>query len=160
MPVVNYTDFLNEKMYRRLIENILLHIDPRPNTVKKFMDSWTIKLHPLSQTKEAYFQHTLTTSGQRLNPDMPSGVTGKFVIDLFLHDSSNQFKFRENADRIQHEICHAKLYGTPYFVKGVHDLITPTGGYIKSFKFKFWTNRWMIWNMFDITVIDIREHLQ
>ena len=156
--IIFKTKNLNHKLYRRLINNILIHLDPK-QSVKEFNKKWTIRIHPLSATNEDYFKHTESTSGGKINTGMPSGVTGKYVMDLFLHDDTNIFKFRENSDRIQHELCHAKLINTPYFVKGVHNKITNTGQYLKSFKFWFWTNRWKFWQPIQITVIDIREHL-
>ena len=159
MPIENHTDYLNEKMYRRLIENIVLHLDRRNYAAYRFLEEWTIRLRPLSQTREEFFMHTTSTSGAKLNPNMPSGVTGDHVMDLFLHDHSNQFKFRENSDRIQHEICHALLIGTEKFVSGVHSKISPSGGYLKQFKFNFWTNRWKFWQKIPITVIDIRDDI-
>jgi hypothetical protein len=156
MPIENHTDFLNEKMYRRLIENIVLHLGGQ---AWDFMHDWTIRIRPLSQTREEFFLHTVSTSGTKINTGMPSGVTGQYVMDLFLHDSTNQYKFRENSDRIQHEVCHAMLIGTDKFVSGVHDKVSPAGTYLKSFKFGFWTNRWKFWNKIPITVIDIRDDI-
>ena len=160
MPVQYFTKNLNEKMYRRLIENIVLHLKPRPHSSKQFLDKWMIRIRPLDQTNIDFFNHLTTTDGTKINPKMPSGVTGQYVMDLFLHDSTNEFKFRENSDRIQHEICHALLYGTPLFVRGVHDKITNTGSYLKQFKFRFWTDRWKVWKWLDITVIDIRDDIR
>ena len=160
MPIINHTDFLDEKLYRRLIENVVLHLDVSQHAPKTFLDEWTVKLRPLSQTNEAFFLHTVSTSGQKINTGMPSGVTGKYVIDLFLHDSSKDMrKFMENADRVQHEVCHALLYGTDKFVRGVHDKISPMGTCLKCFKFNFWTNRWRFWQRIPITVIDIRDDI-
>lgn len=156
MPVINHTDHLNERLYRRLIENVALHLGVN---VYDFMEEWEIHLWPLSATRTEYFEHKKTTSGQRINPDIPSGVTGLYRMDLFLHDYSHVFKFRENSDRIQHEVCHAVLIGTDKMVKGVHDKISPAGSYLKSFKFPFWTNRWRFWDRILITVIDVRDDI-
>jgi hypothetical protein len=94
-----------------------------------------------------------TTSGQKINPDMPSGVTGKFRIDLYLHDSRNIFKLRENSDRIQHEICHALLIGTPHFVSGVHDNIN------NRFTVNYWYWDRFKYTKFTLSIIDIRQYL-
>jgi hypothetical protein len=146
-------------MYRRLVENIVIHIDKAPHAAKAFMDAWEIRLRPLSQTNEDFFKHTESTSGGKVNTGMPSGVTGKYVMDLFLHDDTNMMLFRENSDRVQHEVCHALLFDTPKFVSGVHDKVTPAGSYLKQFKFDFWTNRWRFWSKIPITVIDIRDDI-
>jgi len=160
MPVQFHTEKLDKKMYRRLIENIVLYLDPQPGKVKEFLDNWMVRIRPLSQTNEDFFKHTVTTGGGKLNTGIPSGVTGQYVMDLFLHDDTNLFKFRENADRIQHEICHAKLIHTPYFVRGVHDKISPQGSILKGFKIKFWTNRWKFWQYIPITIIDVRSEIE
>lgn len=146
-------------MYRSLFENIVLSLDNRPGKVLEFMKSWTIRIVPLAQTNPKFFEHIVSTSGEKINPNMPSGVTGKFVMDLYLHDSDNEFLFLENSNRIQHEICHALLIGTPYFVKGVHDKISAGGAILSGFKIKFWTNRWKFWKYLQITIIDIRKHI-
>ena len=159
MGVFFYTNNIDQKMYRSLIENIVLNLDPRPGKVEWFIKNWTIRIVPLSKTDVKFFEHITSTSGEKINPNMPSGVTGKFVMDLYLHDDDNEFKFLENSNRVQHEICHALLIGTPYFVKGVHDKISPGGAIISGFKIKFWTNRWKFWRYFQINVIDIRKHI-
>ena len=159
MPIENHTDFLDDKMYRRLITNVVMHLTRTPGMPKWFINRWTIRLRPLSQTNEDFFKHTESTSGGKINTGQPSGVTGQYVMDLFLHDEPKMMHFRENADRIQHEICHALLINTEWFVKGVHNKVSPSGGYIKSFKINFWTNRWKVWQRIPITIIDIREHL-
>jgi len=161
MPIIFYTSNLNEKMYTRLIRNILLHIDTRPNTIKPFLDNWTIMIRPLSHTDLRFFQHIKTTSGQTITNKTPSGVTGQYTIDLFMHDVDDIRHFMENSDRIQHEICHAKLYKTPKFVSGVHSkILETTGEKIKSFKIFFWTNRWKFWQRIPINIIDIREDIK
>lgn len=146
-------------MYRSLIENIVVNLDPRPGKVLWFIKNWTIRIIPLAQTDVKFFEHITTTTGEKINPNMPSGVTGKYTMDLYLHDDDNEFKFLENSNRIQHEICHALLIGTPYFVKGVHDKISPSGAIISGFKIKFWTNRWKFWKYLQINIIDIRKHI-
>jgi hypothetical protein len=150
MPIVFNTKNLNERLYKRMIENILLNLGIK---VYPFLQEWTINLHDLKNTDTRFYEHVRTTSGQRINPDMPSGVTGKFVIDLYLHDDDNTLKTRENGDRIQHEICHAALLNTPDFVKGVHDNVN------NRFQISFWYWRKIFWSRFYMTVIDIRPLL-
>jgi hypothetical protein len=91
--------------------------------------------------------------GGKINTNMPSGVTGKYQIDLYLHDDKNDFKNRENFDRLQHEICHAVLIGTSNFVKGVHDNVS------NRFTIKFWYWGGLFWRKFQGTVIDVRKFL-
>lgn len=136
-----------------------MRLDPRSGSAKKFTDSWTIRIRPMSDANMDYFKHTLSTSGGRLNRFIPSGVTGKYVMDLFLHDDINKWKFMENSNRIQHEICHANLIGTKEFVKGVHNKIGYDGAILKGFTFPFWTNRWRIWETIPIRVIDVRDEI-
>jgi len=159
MGMVYYTKNLNEKMYTRLVETIIMHLDPGVST-REFMSRWTIAIRPLSQVNTQFFEHIKSTSGTKINSDMPSGVTGKYVIDLFMHDDSNIMKFRENADRIQHELCHAKLYNTMGFVAAVHNKIGIGGNIIKGFKIPFWTNRWKFWQQIPINIIDVRREIE
>ena len=159
MGVFFYTKNINQRMYVSLIENIILALDTRPGKVTEFIKNWTIRIIPLAQTDTKFFDHVKTTTGEKINPNMPSGVTGKYVMDLYLHDSDNEFKFLENSNRIQHEICHALLIGTPYFVSGVHSKISPGGAIISGFKINFWTNRWKFWKYLQINIIDIRKHI-
>lgn len=133
---------------QRTFENILLHLN---QDVYDFLDKWTITVFPLEQTDPRFFDHIRTTSGQKINPSMPSGVTGQYDMKLYLHDSTNEFKERENSDRIQHEICHAVLINTPHFVTGVHNND-------KRFIIKVWHWR-RFWKRTQISIIDIREFL-
>lgn len=149
MPIVFNTENLNKRLYNRMIENILLNLGV---SVYPFLQKWTINIHNLKQTDPRFYDHIVTTSGQKINPDMPSGVTGQYVIDLYLHDDDDKLKNRENSDRVQHEICHAVLYGTPNFVKGVHD--NPD-----RFKIDFWYWNWIFWSHFYVSVIDVRKYV-
>ena len=156
MGIFFYTKNLNKQMYRSFFECVIVNLSPYPGAVKQFLDNWTIRIIPLAQTDTSFFDHVVTTTGEKINPNMPSGVTGKYVMDLYMHDDDNEFKFLENSNRIQHEICHALLYGTPYFVSGVHSKISPGGAILQGFKVKFWTNRWRFWKYLQINIIDIR----
>lgn len=150
MPVTFHTHNLNERLYHRMIENVVLNLG---KNVYNFKKSWDIHIWGLCATNTEFFEHIETTSGQKINPNMPSGVTGKYRIDLYLHDDKNDFKNRENGDRVQHEICHALLYGTPHFVKGVHDNLN------NRFTIKFWYRSSIIWRQWQMTVINIHKYL-
>ena len=118
-----------------------------------WLNKWDIHVWDLKDTNPQFFEHIKTTSGQKINPNMPSGVTGKFRMDLYLHDSRNVFKLRENSDRIQHEICHALLIGTPHFVSGVHDNIN------NRFTVNYWYWDRFKYTKFTLSIIDIRKYL-
>ena len=133
-----------------MVENVLLNLGV---PVYKFKSEWDIHLWPLCATNTQFFEHIKTTSGQKINPNMPSGVTGKYRIDLYLHDSDNDFKARENSDRVQHELCHAILYGTPNFVKGVHDNVGD------RFIIKFWYRSGLLWKRFQLSIINIKRFI-
>jgi len=150
MGIIFHTNNTNKRFVRRTIENTLLHLDEFPSD---FLELWDIHVWGLEDTNPQFFEHINTTSGQRINPNMPSGVTGLYRMDLYLHDSRNEFKQRENADRIQHEVCHARLIGTPDFVSGVHSNIN------NRFKVSFWYWDRFIWKRFVLSIIDIRSYL-
>jgi hypothetical protein len=135
-----------------MIENQLLHLGV---DVYDFVSTWNIHFYSLDQTDPSFFNHVKTTSGQAINTNMPSGVTGQKEIKFWLHDSSNDFKSRENSDRVQHEVCHAVLFdkysttsGT--WVSGVH---TQSNRFI----IKFWYWRKFFWSRFQLSIIDIRN---
>ena len=137
-----------------MIENQLLHFQVN---VYDFVSSWDINFYSLEETDVSFFNHVKTTSGQKINPNIPSGVTGKKEIRFWLHDSDNDFKNRENSDRVQHEICHAVLYDKydtkdGIWVKGVHEES-------ERFIIKFWYWRKFFWRRFQLSVIDIRKLL-
>ena len=123
------------------------------NNIGRWIDKWDIHVWDLKDTNPQFFEHVKTTSGQKINTSMPSGVTGKFRMDLYLHDSSNVFKARENSDRIMHETCHAILIGTPHFVSGVHDNIN------NRFQATFWYWDRFKYTKFTLSIIDIRAYL-
>ena len=149
-----HTDNLNRRLYRRMIQNQLLHLGVG---VYDFVSSWDIHFYSLEQTDPFFFDHVRTTSGQAINTNMPSGVTGQKEIKFWLHDSDNDFKSRENSDRVQHEVCHAVLfdkYGTSggTWVNGVHN--QP-----ERFIIKFWYWKRFFWSRFQLSIIDIRPLL-
>lgn len=160
--IVFHTRNLNHVTYKRLILRMLWELygyDLKRAT--QFLDVVKIEIHPLSDTNTAYFAHLKTTSGQKINPNMPSGVAGKNHIRLFLHDNrlnSMGLRLRENAERIGHEICHEILFlkwGTAggRHVTEVHDRAD------RGEKFTFWFYTLKTWWKIPITIIDIRRLL-
>jgi len=150
MPVTFHTSNLNEGLYQNMINNVVLNLG---KNVYDFRTFWDIHIWGLDATNPQFFEHIETTSGQKINPNMPSGVTGKYRIDLYLHDDDNDLKNRENGDRVQHEICHALLYKTKYFVKGVHDNVS------NRFTISFWYWNKVFWKKFQMTVINIKDYI-
>ena len=143
-----HTDKINKRFVRRVFENTIMNLGEYPH---KFIEAWDIHIWGLEDTNPQFFEHIKTTSGQKINTSMPSGVTGLYRMDLYLHNSPNIFMLRENSDRIQHEICHAILLGTPHFVKGVHDNVN------KRFKVSFWYWNRFKYTKFYLSIIDIRH---
>jgi len=150
MPVIFHTSHINKSFTDSVVWNTLYNNNV---DVYTFLEDWDIHVWPLSETNTLFFEHIRTTSGQRVNPDMPSGVTGKYRIDLYLHDSKNEFKQRENSDRIMHEVSHAILYGTTYFVSGVHRNVN------NRYKGSFWYWNRFKYSRFTLSIIDIRQYL-
>ncbi len=146
-----HTNHINKRFVRNTIWNTLLNL--KVNNVGRWLDKWDIHVWDLKDTNPQFFEHVKTTSGQKINTSMPSGVTGKFRMDLYLHDSSNVFKARENSDRIMHETCHAILIGTPHFVSGVHDNVD------NRFQANFWYWDRFKYTKFTLSIIDIRAYL-
>ena len=146
-----HTNRINKRFVRNTIWNTLLNL--KVNNVGRWIEKWDIHVWDLKDTNPQFFEHVKTTSGQKINTSMPSGVTGKFRMDLYLHDSSNVFKARENSDRIMHETCHAILIGTPHFVSGVHDNIN------NRFQASFWYWDRFKYTKFTLSIIDIRAYL-
>ena len=146
-----HTNRINKRFVRNTIWNTLLNL--KVNNIGRWIEKWDIHVWDLKDTNPQFFEHVKTTSGQKINTSMPSGVTGKFRMDLYLHDSSNVFKARENSDRIMHETCHAILIGTPNFVSGVHDNIN------NRFQATFWYWDRFKYTKFTLSIIDIRAYL-
>ena len=146
-----HTNRINKRFVRNTIWNTLLNL--KVNNIGRWIEKWDIDVWDLKDTNPQFFEHVKTTSGQKINTSMPSGVTGKFRMDLYLHDSSNVFKARENSDRIMHETCHAILIGTPHFVSGVHDNIN------NRFQASFWYWDRFKYTKFTLSIIDIRAYL-
>ncbi len=152
MAVIYHTTNLNKRLYRNMIYNILANLEEFP---ADFLKYWDIHLWGLEDTNPAFFDHIETTDGTKINIDMPSGVTGKYRIDCFLHDSNERMRTRENSQVVMEELCHARLFGTAYFVKGVHD--NKRDGKRFKISFWYWTGIW--WSRFYVSVIDIREYI-
>lgn len=150
MPLTFHTTNLNKRLYRRMVENVITNFGVK---VYPFLQQWDIHFWGLDSTNPLFFEHVTSTSGGKINVNMPSGVTGKYRIDLFLHDDKNEFKNRENGDRVQHELCHALLFGKPSFVKGVHDNVS------NRFTIKFWYWSGAFWKQWQMTVIDIKQFI-
>ena len=144
-----HTDHLNKRQYRNMTWNVLLHLHQVPS---EFLEHWDIHFWSVEDTNPQFFEHLKTTSGQKINPLMASGVTGKYRIDLYLIDSNNSLIARSNSDRVQHELCHAVLFGTKHFVKAVHNTK-------KRFKIGYWYWNRFWWKKSQISIIDIRKYI-
>jgi len=130
----------------------------------EFKKRWTIHIYPSTETQLAFFDHIFTTSGQKIVPGIPSGVTGKFEMKLFLVDSPNSFVDRSNHVVAMHEFCHARLYErhrthNRIWVEAVHSKIDYQGRILKSFPISFWYWKKFFWSRIQLNVIDIREEL-
>ena len=146
-----HTKNINKQFVSQTVIHTLANVGIKD--LSGWLNKWDIHVWDLKDTNPQFFEHIKTTSGQKINPNMPSGVTGKFRMDLYLHDSRNVFKLRENSDRIQHEICHALLIGTPHFVSGVHDNIN------NRFTVNYWYWDRFKYTKFTLSIIDIRKYL-
>ena len=146
-----HTKNINKQFVSQTVIHTLANVGIKD--LSGWLNKWDIHVWDLKDTNPQFFEHIKTTSGQKINPNMPSGVTGKFRMDLYLHDSRNVFKLRENSDRIQHEICHALLIGTPHFVSGVHDNIN------NRFTVNYWYWDKFKYTKFTLSIIDIRKYL-
>ena len=151
MVIKYHTQNLNKHFVNQTVLHTLANVGIRD--LSGWIKKWDIHVWNLKDTNPQFFEHIETTSGQRINPDMPSGVTGKYRMDLWLHDSSNVFKLRENSDRIMHEVCHAVLIGTKHFVSGVHDNVG------NRFNVKFWYWNKYFWRRMQLSIIDIRKFM-
>ena len=146
-----HTKNINKQFVSQTVIHTLANVGIKD--LSGWLNKWDILVWDLKDTNPQFFEHVQTTSGQKINPNMPSGVTGKYRMDLWLHDSNNDFKARENSDRIMHETCHAVLISTPYFVSGVH------GNVDNRFKANFWYWNKFRWSKFTLSIIDIRPFM-
>jgi len=145
-----HTRNLNEKLYERMIQNFCAHTN---QNVHEFFKKWTIHIFSLEDTNPAYYDHIALGNGERIAAGITSGVTGMFEIKLWLHDSTDNFKNRENAVTVCHELAHAVLfhrYGSEgnYHVKRVH-------GNTNRFKMSFWYRSKFLWRRFTASLAAI-----
>lgn len=163
MPFLFRSKNLDHSFYEQLTRRILYEFLTAKEMID-FLSSWSIEFHNLEYMNTQFFAHVKLTEGQRISENSPAGVTGQEQIILYLHDSKNEFKMRENTDRIQHELCHAVLYylyGNKRLpgqklnmaVKAVHD---QNDNNIR-FKINFWHRKKIIWKKIQISIIDIRH---
>ena len=146
-----HTKNINKQFVSQTVIHTLANVGIKD--LSGWLNKWDIHVWDLKDTNPQFFEHVQTTSGQKINPNMPSGVTGKYRMDLWLHDSNNDFKARENSDRIMHETCHAILINTPYFVAGVHDNVD------NRFQANFWYWNKFRWSKFTLSIIDSRRYM-
>jgi len=161
MPIIFHTKHLNKRLYRQLFRNLCLHTGIQAYA---FLNRWDIHIYPSTETQLAYFDHIESTSGQAITPGIPSGVTGKFEMKLFLVDTKNSFTDRSNHVVAMHEFCHARLYEKHktkdrIWVTAVHSLIDYQGRILKHFTISFWYWKKVFWGKISINVIDIRDEL-
>ena len=69
-----HTNRINKRFVRNTIWNTLLNL--KVNNVGRWLDKWDIHVWDLKDTNPQFFEHVKTTSGQKINTSMPSGVTG------------------------------------------------------------------------------------
>lgn len=144
-----------------MIRRILYEYLRTGKEIRKFMDEWHIQIYDTKEASEKFFEHVLSTSGGKLNTGIPSGVTGKYDMKLFLHDHKKVDirRMMENADRIQHELMHALLYtkhGTrnKVFVKAVHDAEFANSKFIINF---WYFRAFLRWTRIPIAIADVRR---
>lgn len=163
MPYVYQTSNLDTNTYSQMLRTILYALVPVKKLIE-FETKWTVSFYDLANTRSEFFNHVKLQEGQAINTSMPSGVTGLHVVDLYIHDSVNQMKMRENSDRIQHELMHAilfEIYGNEkrpsdnklIYVHEVHD--RNANG--QRFKIDFWYRFQNRWQKLQISLIDIRD---
>jgi hypothetical protein len=160
MPFLFRTKNLDHSFYQNMVRRILYEFLDGYD-MHQFLKGWTIEFHNLEFANKQFFEHVKLQEGQKINTNMPSGVTGQNQIILYLHDSKNIFKARENSDRIQHELCHAVMY----FIyqnkkrKGKRHVMATeiVHGTDEKYHINYWYRKWLIWRKFQIAIIDIRN---
>ena len=146
------TKNLDEKFYQNMIRRILYEFFTAKQIIE-FLNLWKIEFHSLDKANIEFYQHVKLQEGQKINPNMPSGVTGQNQILLYLHDDKNIMKTLENSNRIQHELCHAVLYflqKNKIAVSAVHE--NPS-----IFFIIYWYRKLFVWRKIQIAIIDIRS---
>jgi len=154
---------LDKSFYEQLTRRILYEFLTAAEIIE-FLKVWEIEFHNLEYMNRQFFAHVKLQEGQRISSNSPAGVTGQGQIILYLHDSKNEMKTRENTDRLQHELCHAVLFflyknlrlegqKQNMATKAVHD--QNNGG--QRFKINFWHRKFLFWKKMQISIIDIRH---
>ncbi len=161
MTVQFFTENLNQRLYRKMIWYILAELYEYDSIkVLFFLTKWRIEIRPTTDTNLEYFRHIKSTSGQRLTAGIPSGYTGLNKIVLFLIDLNDWGTHHINSDRVQHEICHARLLEKLNFdtSSGLHVSAVHTEARRFFKQFTYWN--WNFFKMkFRLSIIDIRRHL-
>ena len=147
-----YADKLHKRKYTRLIKLYCYHHGINPT---QFLKRWKINLLGLEHTDPAFYGHLGIIPGQTINTGIPSGVTGMFEINCFLHNSKNEMLDRENFEVLSHELAHAVLidkYGT---AGGRH--VSEVHNKPKRFTFNVWYFKKIFWKKVRVTAIDVRS---
>lgn len=161
MPIDFGTIKLNQRLYQKMIWYILAELyDYDVDKVLMFWRDWTIEIYPSEEANNEFFRHIKSTSGTRLNTGVPSGHTGIRYIALFLIDVNDWGTHHINSDRVQHELCHARMLEKLNFVtsSGLH--VSAVHNEPKRFYKYFWYWNWAWFKLrFRLSIIDIRKNL-
>ena len=153
------TKNLDHKFYENMVRRILYEFLTSKEMLQ-FLNNWTIEFHSLEYANIQFYEHVKLQEGERINPNMPSGVTGQEQVLLYLHDSKNFMKARENSDRIQHELCHAVLYflHENTKLKGKKNVLAVSAVHDNPsiYQIDYWYKKFIFWRKFQIALIDIR----
>jgi len=150
MGITFHTENLNKQLYKLMIWNIVTNYG---RDVYDYLTFWDIHIHPLKDFKANYFDGYETAKSHKVNFNMAWGMTGKYKIDLYLDDKKGHRHAMMNSTVVQHEIAHSLLFGTSYFVTGVHDNVSNT------FTISFWYFDRFWWKRMKVRCIDIRSML-
>tara|TARA_R110002051_G_scaffold71194_1_gene128301 strand:+ start:65 stop:520 length:456 start_codon:yes stop_codon:yes gene_type:complete len=150
MGITFHTENLNKQLYKLMIWNIVTNYG---RDVYDYLTFWDIHIHPLKDFKANYFDGYETAKSHKVNFNMAWGMTGKYKIDLYLDDKKGHRHAMMNSTVVQHEIAHSLLFGTSFFVTGVHDNVT------KTFTISFWYFDRFWWKRMKVRCIDIRSML-
>ena len=77
------TKNLDHKFYENMVRRILYEFLTSKEMLQ-FLNNWTIEFHSLEKANTQFYEHVKLQEGQRINPNMPSGVTGQEQV-LFAH---------------------------------------------------------------------------
>jgi len=145
------TKNIDKNFYSVLIMSQIMGQGYSPQMIKK----WDIYVHDVTKADPEFYNHVKLQEGQRINTDMPSGVTSENRVDLYLIDSDGLLQRRENAHVIQHEMAHAILYDLYGSYGGLWvDLVHDNQ---KTFKMNILFNGK---KQLEMNVIDIRPYLK